>query len=665
MKPYSDRQYCDNFEVDDYNNNHSLPLPDEVKVDHHTGAPKDFDLSYDYDDDRDSNDLRVYKQPVNRKRCMYYILSALCLSVLFLIIVTISVTLSVDYKKKPSRVNAVVDFLSDDFASRSILMESQSPQYQAAKWISDLDELNLDIPEDNNYENAFRFIQRYALAVIYYSTNGKNWIIPYDFLTEKDECEWNHLFQTEDTDETVSDSLFKTGVRCNEDKEVINLFLPGNNLVGSIPDEISLLQALDKMSLYSNKITGALPSRLQYLTDLSYLSLEDNELEGIISEWIGNIANLTYLALGGNSFTGTLPDTLYNLQYLEQVAFENNNLYGSIAVFNEIPSIRRLYLQSNNFTGQVGYNFLYNCVNLDELDLSDNQFTGQLTNRFFEYSILDLSYNSLNGTIPHRIEEGMPLTYLMLHNNQFSGVVPTQMAYLQSLTHFDVSRNYLVGDLPTVFGAMPMLRYLYLNDNDFNRGRLPRAYAEIKGLHQLALSNTGLTGSLPYWIGGPSFSSSLSMLDLSNNYLSGQIPDALGELEHIKFLLLNRNNFEGTLPSTMSKMHDLQMALLDHNDFEGNSDVLCDVADGPKVLTADCIEGWTATTTSTIQSESSKFICECCTVCCDKEDKECNNNEVLTNEELSWKDGYPLNQVIFSEDILFLPNQEQKGQMNP
>ena len=58
-----------------------------------------------------------------------------------------------------------------------------SPQYNAAMWISDKDERNLDL-SDGGFE------QRYIMALFYYAMDGNNWNQKQGWLTGESECYW-------------------------------------------------------------------------------------------------------------------------------------------------------------------------------------------------------------------------------------------------------------------------------------------------------------------------------------------------------------------------------------------------------------------------------------------------------------------------------------------
>jgi hypothetical protein len=77
-------------------------------------------------------------------------------------------------------------------------------------------------------------------------------------------------------------------------KSLVSLSLSPNNISGSLPDEIGLLNHLESLSLIgSTKFTGTLPSTLAYLTNLKRLSLSYVDFSGTIPETIGNMTSLS------------------------------------------------------------------------------------------------------------------------------------------------------------------------------------------------------------------------------------------------------------------------------------------------------------------------------------------------------------------------------------
>ena len=110
-------------------------------------------------------------------------------------------------------------------------------------------------------------IQKYALTVLYYSTEGRGW-------TDGAE-DWKDL---------AKNDCQKVHVTCDRvTNKVISIDLPHNNMQGSLPPELSLLTELQQLVLPQNNLTGVLPTELGLLKALKTLDLEENpKLEGVI-----------------------------------------------------------------------------------------------------------------------------------------------------------------------------------------------------------------------------------------------------------------------------------------------------------------------------------------------------------------------------------------------
>jgi hypothetical protein len=95
------------------------------------------------------------------------------------------------------------------------------PQNNSVKWLAN----NSNFTQFSNTTK----IQRYALGVLYYSTNGTNWSNKTGWLTDANECDWYHdpTLSFCDNGTIVGLDLYKDG--------------SGNNLVGTIPMELALL----------------------------------------------------------------------------------------------------------------------------------------------------------------------------------------------------------------------------------------------------------------------------------------------------------------------------------------------------------------------------------------------------------------------------------------
>lgn len=85
-------------------------------------------------------------------------------------------------------------------------------------------------------------------------------------------------------------------------------------------------------------------------------------------------------------------------------------------------------------------------------------------------------------------------------------------------------------------------------------------------VYRLALSGSGLTGTLPAELGDLV---GLDGIDLSRNDLTGAIPVELGRLEHLRSLGLGNNALSGPIPDELGQLGDMLSLSLDGNSFNG------------------------------------------------------------------------------------------------
>jgi len=183
-------------------------------------------------------------------------------------------------------------------------------------------------------------VERYALAVLYYSTNGKYWESYLPFLTDTSVCTWN------------TGTGFSKGVTCS-DGYVDYVSMNFVNLTGTFPWEISLLQGLITFDLLQNNVSGPLPSQLSTLTKLEHFNMLGNKLSGRLPRTLSS--TLKSHTLSYNLFTGNIPVSLpTSIRSVQYVDIENNKFTGGVpAAFGQLANLDVFEFGWNDLIGSV------------------------------------------------------------------------------------------------------------------------------------------------------------------------------------------------------------------------------------------------------------------------------------------------------------------------
>ena len=131
-----------------------------------------------------------------------------------------------------------------------------SPQERAMSWLLFQDE----------WDHAADAAYRWALASLYFTWQGDNWLSADKWLSSDNACDWEHIM-------------------CNvQTGNIQEIDLQSNNLVGTIPAEIALLKTTQALWLRENQLMGPLPNEIfGAMPMLSMLYLDKNQLTGTIS----------------------------------------------------------------------------------------------------------------------------------------------------------------------------------------------------------------------------------------------------------------------------------------------------------------------------------------------------------------------------------------------
>lgn len=345
-----------------------------------------------------------------------------------------------------------------------------------------------------------------------------------------------------------------TGIECdNQTGHVLKLDLQNSHI------------CTDIFSSWS-PLGGEINPSLTHLKHLSHLDLSNNDFDGIpIPEFIGSLNMLHYLDLSNANFSGMVPTHLGNLSNLHHLDISTS--FRSLRVrdlswLSALSSLQYLHMDYVNITNTPHELFL--AVNkmpsLLELHLPGCNLRALPPSFPFSnitsLSVLDLSANPFNSSIPSWLFNMSTLTHVRLSSSSLRGLVPSRLGgwNLCKLQNLDLSSNYdLTVDMTEIIEALSCsnqsLEFLDLGYTKLT-GRLPHSIGQFNNLYDLDLSGNSvnslsrLSGPIPASIGNLT---SLGTLNLEGNMMNGTIPESIGQLTNLYSLNLLQNYWEGTM----------------------------------------------------------------------------------------------------------------------
>uniref|UniRef100_A0ACD5TYS6 Uncharacterized protein n=1 Tax=Avena sativa TaxID=4498 RepID=A0ACD5TYS6_AVESA len=330
--------------------------------------------------------------------------------------------------------------------------------------------------------------------------------------------------------------------------QLVVLFLKSNNFVGNIPQFLGSNNLITSVNLKNNSLSGRIPQSMFNSTTISYIDLTRNNLFGTIPPFLQPSSPLKYLALTENYLSGSIPSSIGNMSFLSSMQLDHNNFQGNIPEsIGKISGLQVLNLKGNNLSGIVPRAIYKNC-SLTYLSLSNNQLVGSIPS--------DIGY-----TLPN-------ITELILGGNQFDGSIPPSLANASSLQNIDFRQNLLTGFIPS-FGVLSKLKILDVGTNMLKSGdwTFLSSLTNCTQLKMLCLDFNGLGGKIPSSIGD--FSNNLEMLLLSEDQLIGDIPSEIGKLTGLTVLVMQTNFLSGRIPDTLGNLLNMSLLSLSGNKLSG------------------------------------------------------------------------------------------------
>ncbi|XP_050384651.1 receptor-like kinase TMK3 [Argentina anserina] len=239
-------------------------------------------------------------------------------------------------------------------------------------------------------------------------------------------------------------------------------------------------------------------------------------------------------------------------------------------VFCSGARVSQIQVQELGLIGPLPPN-LNQLSQLSNIGLQRNHFSGPLPSlenlSELKYAFLDYNnFSSIPGDFFVGLDSLEVLALDGLNLNASTGwMFPPELIDSAQLQNLTCGSCNLAGPLPEFLGNLSSLTVLDLSGNDLS-GEIPASFAEMN-VQSLRLNNPkggGLSGG----IGAVAKMVQLNSAWLHGNQFTGSIPESIGDLVSLKDLNLNGNKLSGVIPDSLASL-ELDSLNLNNNLFMG------------------------------------------------------------------------------------------------
>jgi Leucine-rich repeat (LRR) protein len=205
---------------------------------------------------------------------------------------------------------------------------------------------------------------------------------------------------------------------------------------------------------------------------------------------------------------------------------------------------------------------------LHTISLSDNSLTGPLPsfNELINLQFFGADLNNITGSIPISLCNSFLLQRFSVEGNNVSGSLPECLYELHNLVLLNIRDNRITGSISASVGSLPLAEIIDLGMNDIG-GSLPTQLGMLSTLTYLAVDDNRIASTIPTELGNLEF---LTTLQLSTNFFNGSLPTELGRLSSLTNFGAYLNQLTGSIPMEFGNLSSLVLVNFGFNKLHGH-----------------------------------------------------------------------------------------------